>query len=230
MQHVPDPTLVRAFLDGDEQAFRALYRRHAGRLRAIVLRLLGGRRADADDVLQEAWLAACRAMPGFRGEAKFSTWLIAITIRVAGRRLSVPEPFDGELIEELPSPFGEGSTDGIDLERALTQISDAQRAVVVLHDVEGFTHEEIGSALGIATGDFSLGRCVRRPVRRQGLAAFGSRHAFGTAHSGKPGTHSGGPMVLNRLHGAVVAAPSFFPQSPTRSPLRARAVRARRSA
>lgn len=145
-----DDVLIRRFLDGDEAAFRSLYRRHAPRLRMTILRLLGARREDADDVLQEAWVAACRGLHRFRGEARFSTWLASIAIRTARRR------FDWqanaiELDDALPSAAVAPGA-GMDLERALASLPDAHRTVVVLHDVEGYTHEEIAGLLGIAAG------------------------------------------------------------------------------
>jgi RNA polymerase sigma-70 factor (ECF subfamily) len=150
--HLPDGALIRLFLDGQESAFRALYRRHSGRLRMVVLRLLGNRRAEADDVVQEAWLAACRGLRLFRGEAQFSTWLTTIGIRAARRRLDLSPRAFVELDDGLPAPAARGGADAIDLERALAELPDGQRSVVVLHDIEGFTHEEIGDALGFPPG------------------------------------------------------------------------------
>lgn len=166
LEDVPDPALVRRFLDGDEPAFRALYRRHAGRLRAIVVRLLGARRAEADDALQDTWLAACRGLDGYRGEAKFSTWLVAIAIRTARRRLDLVHAFD-PVAEDLAAPPSASVVESIDLDRALVHLPDGQRAVVLLHDVEGLTHEEIAQLLGMAAGTSrSLLTRGRRGLRR----------------------------------------------------------------
>lgn len=145
-----DDVLIRRFLAGDEAAFRSLYRRHAPRLRMTIVRLLGSRRDDADDVVQEAWVAACRALHRFRGESRFSTWLAAIAIRAARRRLDWR--LDAiELDDALAAP-GTPPGQGMDLARALESLSDGYRSVVVLHDVEGYTHEEIAALLGIAVG------------------------------------------------------------------------------
>jgi RNA polymerase sigma factor (sigma-70 family) len=167
IEELADAALIHRFLDGDELAFRALYRRHASRLRAIVLRLLGGRRNEADDVLQDAWLAACRALRGYRGDAKFSTLLIAIAIRTARRRLDLSNGPDADLPDDLIAPPGTPVAEAIDLDRAMVQLPDGQRAVVLLHDVEGFTHEEIGRLLGMAAGTSrSLLTRGRRSLRR----------------------------------------------------------------
>jgi len=166
IEAMPDPALVRRFLDGDERAFRALYRRHAGRLRTIVVRLLGGRWSEADDALQDTWLAACRALATYRGDAQFSTWLIAIAIRTARRRLDLVRTFDA-VADDLPAPPSASVAEAIDLDRALVLLPDGQRAVVLLHDVEGLTHDEIGQLLGMPAGTSrSLLTRGRRSLRR----------------------------------------------------------------
>lgn len=149
----PDRNLVEAVLrEGDERAFRELYRRYTPRLHFTALRLLGHSEMDAEDAVQETWLRAVRELGGFRWESAFATWLTAIAANVArdllrrskrdANRPAFPE--EGWVF----SPAGEG----IDLERAISRLPEGYRAVLVLHDIEGLTHEEIGSALGIAPG------------------------------------------------------------------------------
>jgi RNA polymerase sigma-70 factor (ECF subfamily) len=161
-----DAAIVRAVLEGDEEAFRTLYRRHAGRLKMTVLRMFGNRRGDVDDVLQEAWLAVCRGLHQYRADAQFGTWLTAIAIRTAARRPGIRETLEADVPEAAPSLQPRIEQD-LDLERALAQLSDAQRAVAVLHDIEGFTHYEISHILGIAEGTSrsALTR-ARRELRR----------------------------------------------------------------
>ena len=154
----PDPddaALIRGFLAGDERSFRSLYRRHAPRLRSVVGRLLGSRpalRGEIDDVIQESWLAACRGLRAFRGDAQFSTWLTTIGIRTARARLDITDTPGTDVELALLETDAPGTGDGIDVERLLARLPDQQRAVVVLHDLEGFTHEEIGQQLGVAAG------------------------------------------------------------------------------
>jgi RNA polymerase sigma-70 factor (ECF subfamily) len=176
MERLPDGLLLRRFLDGDEGAFRALYRRHTPRLRALVQRLLGGGRGDAEDVIQETWLSACRGIHGFRGEAQFSTWLTTIAIRSVQARFRRSPAALVDLPDDLrvsspPAPHHAA----IDLERAIARLPDHQRMVLVLHDVEGFTHEEIGRRLEVATGTSkaTLSR-ARRALR--GALTEGARH------------------------------------------------------
>jgi RNA polymerase sigma-70 factor (ECF subfamily) len=147
-----DDVLIRRVLAGDEDAFRRLYDRHSPRLKMTLRRMLGPRREDADDLLQDTWLAGCRALHRFRGEAKFSTWLTSIGVRAALSHLSHRGEQATEPLAEYEAPTGPEGGSMIDLERALAALPDHQRVVVVLHDIEGFTHEEIGEQLGVATG------------------------------------------------------------------------------
>ena len=157
MPLAPDPTdqsLILATRAGDEHSFRVLYRRHTPRLLQLVLRVVGGSADDADDVVQESWIAAVAGLDRFRWEASFRTWLTGIAInrcrvllKKRGRWTELDE--DTTLLLTVPhAPAGER----IDLERAIAALPAGYRTVMVLHDVEGFTHEEIGALLGVATG------------------------------------------------------------------------------
>jgi RNA polymerase sigma-70 factor (ECF subfamily) len=154
---------------GEEDAFRALYRLHTPRLRQVVLRLMGAPHSDADDVVQEAWIRAIAGLRRFRRDGAFRTWLIGIGIRTAyeflrrRRRWSeVAEPEDCNLPARQATP-GER----IDLEQALAILPAPCRAVLLLHDLEGFTHEEIAAQLHMAVGT-SKARLfrARRTMRR----------------------------------------------------------------
>jgi len=148
-----DGWLAAAFLGGDEGAFRALYRRHTPRLRNVVRRLVGEASGDADDVVQESWIRAAGGLRSFRWESSFSTWLIGIGVRVASGVLRRRARWDTvELVGSLESRSPLLPGPDIDLERAIALLPERLRAVLVLHDVEGFTHAEIGEHLGFPTG------------------------------------------------------------------------------
>lgn len=148
----PDEQLLPAVAGGDEAAFRALYRRHTPRLRMLVLRVLGGHEADTDDVVQESWVRAIGGLADYRGESAFATWLNGIGIRVAWEAIRKRRPADGATTDvDLPIDPPD-TAERLDLEEALRRLPDDQRAVVVLHDVEGFGHDEIAASLGIAVG------------------------------------------------------------------------------
>ena len=155
-----DHALALAAAAGDTHAFEALYRRHSARVHGVVLRLAGWQRARAEDLVQEAFLRAWQALPGWRGEAAFGTWLHRLAVNVALmdlRARRVRPALDGDdddALDALPtrdSP-GHAAALAIDLERAVATLPPRARAVLVLHDVEGWTHGEIGAALDMATG------------------------------------------------------------------------------
>lgn len=168
-----DGALIRRFLDGDERAFRTLYERHTPRLKMTLQRLLGRRGDDVEDIVQDTWLAGCRGLHAYRGEAKFSTWLTSIGVRRVLNHVSRGPQDETELFDDLPSPAGPGPASLIDLEEALAALPDHQRVVVVLHDVEGFTHEEIAEQLGMAPGTskatLSRARQVLRRILSEGV-------------------------------------------------------------
>jgi RNA polymerase sigma-70 factor (ECF subfamily) len=149
---LPDAALVRQALAGDEQAFRLLYRRHSPRLLGLIRRLLCRAGDDSDDVLQVVWLRAMRGAPTFRWTSSLSSWLCGIAVRASmetlrdGRRRTV---FALDSDVEAPTP---DIVSRLDLENAIAKLPEHHRIVFLLHDVEGFTHEEIATQLGIAVG------------------------------------------------------------------------------
>lgn len=147
--------LIQQARQGDGSAIQALYRRYADRVYTVVRRLAGDD-ALAEDWAQEAWVRAIRALPSFRGDAQFSTWLhrIAVNSALYGRRSR--ERKSGR---EDPLPVGLPASGPGDqpllrlrLERALDRLPEGMRRVLILHDVEGYTHTEIGIMLGVAPG------------------------------------------------------------------------------
>ena len=150
-----DQPLVAAVLaDGDETAFRQLYRRHTPRLLMFVLRVLGGSRRDAEDVVQETWILVVERLETFRGEAAFGTWLTGVGLNVARSHLRRLNRRDEIAVDVLPEPATRPASGDarIDLDRAINLLPDGYRTVLVLHDVEGWRHREIAASLGITDG------------------------------------------------------------------------------
>jgi RNA polymerase sigma-70 factor, ECF subfamily len=146
--------LIRRAKGGDEAAARTLYDRYAPRVYAVVRRVAGDD-ALADDCAQEAWIRVFRALPGFRGDSAFSTWIHRVAVNSALQGLrgrSRHETRETTLADAEPAAAPEPATLRIALERAMARLPDGMRQVLVLHDVEGFTHDEIGEMLGIAAG------------------------------------------------------------------------------
>jgi len=142
--------------DGDPDAVRELYRRYAGRVYTVVRRLAGDD-ALAEDWAQEAWIRALRALPAFRGDSRFSTWLhrIAVNTALHGRRWRERRAGrEVSLQSSLASSDrrAERTVARLAIEDALARLPAGMRRVLVLHDVEGYTHEEIGEMLGVAPG------------------------------------------------------------------------------
>ena len=140
-------------------AFELLYRQHAPRLFGLACRLVG--RQEAEDLLQEIFLAAHRKMALYKGESSLGTWLFRLAtnqcldyLRSRRARLALLT----DTIAEEPGATGTsagailGVVDRMDLERALAALPPGCRAVFVLHDIEGCEHREIAEALGVSDG------------------------------------------------------------------------------
>jgi RNA polymerase sigma-70 factor (ECF subfamily) len=147
--------LIRQACEGDGLAVRALYERYAPRVFAVVRRI-AGEDDLAQDYAQEAWIRAIRALPTFRGDARFSTWLHRIAVNSALQALRKAETRtrrEAPMPEAVPVNPVEGDVLlGDLLERAMDSLPDGMRQVLILHDVEGYTHEEIGEFLGVTSG------------------------------------------------------------------------------
>lgn len=153
--HLTEAQLIRRAGDGDAQAVRTLYERYAPRVYAVVRRIAANDDL-AQDYAQEAWIRAMRALPTFRGDARFSTWLHRIAVNAA---LQAVRRAGTRLKREAPMPetvaVGPVLRDTLlqkRLEAALDRLPEGMRQVLILHDVEGYTHEEIGEVLGVASG------------------------------------------------------------------------------
>jgi len=163
---------------GDERAFRELYRRHTPALYQLVLRMLGGVAVDAEDVVQEAWIRAVRQLSKFRWESSLRTWLTAIGLNLARETLRKRARTRTEEIDDRLELSARPVRDAerIDLERAIARLPNGYRTVLVLHDVQGFTHEEISRQLQIAVGTsksqlFDARRAVRSLLQSQSEAS-----------------------------------------------------------
>lgn len=147
--------LIQKACQGDGQAVRMLYERYAPRVHAVVRRIAGDDEL-AQDYAQEAWIRAIRALPTFRGDSRFSTWLHRIAVNAALQAARKAETRNKRLApmpEQVPvaPPRGDALLQQR-LEWALDRLPEGMRRVMILHDVEGYTHEEIGEVLGVTSG------------------------------------------------------------------------------
>jgi len=166
-----DRKLVSAYLRGrEEKAFRALYGRHTPPVYRFVLRLTGGRTAEAEEIVQTAWIRAAERLDSFRWDSSLRTWLTGIALNCWRETVRSERRIDAAA-SLVPLEIGvdrlHRDVPRIDLERAIASLPDGYRVVLVLHDVEGYTHEEIGRLMGIRNGTSKsqLSR-ARRAIRR----------------------------------------------------------------
>ena len=150
--------LVARARGGDRRAFEQLYRDHVNRIHALCWRLCGGDGALASDMVQEAFIRAWRKLHHFRGESAFGTWLHRLTVNlVLGekrkqlRRAALEQPLEETHVGRLPATESMPGVDR-DLEVAIARLPERARTVLVLHDIEGYQHDEIGRLAGMAVG------------------------------------------------------------------------------
>lgn len=180
-----DEDLLAAYAAGDAQAARVLTQRLAPRVFAHALRMLGGDRAEAEDVTQDALLRLWRAAPGWRrGEAKVTTWLYRVTANLCIDRIrrrrngpdldTVPEPMD-----ETPSAATgmQQAARAEALQAALNSLPDRQRQAVILRHIEGLSNPEIAEIMDI--GARAVESLVARGKRALEAALLGRRAELG---------------------------------------------------
>lgn len=153
---VLEPLVERA-QRGEVTAFEQLYRRHVGRVNMLCYRLTGDKTLS-EDLTQEAFIKAWERLTQFRGESTFGTWLHRLTVNVVlgerrqaerrqARIIHMDDLESLALLSHAPQP---GTT--LDLERAIAALPPGARTVFVLHDIEGYRHEEIAEMAGVTVG------------------------------------------------------------------------------
>lgn len=164
---VPEAESIRLAQQGDAAAFERLYQLHSRRVYSLCLRMVGNT-AEAEDLTQEAFLQLFRKISTFRGESAFSTWLHRLSVNVvlmklrkkSGKEASLEQVTEPD--EESGTPrrdFGgpdlklSGSIDRVNLERAVEQLPPGYKMVFVLHDVQGYEHNEIADMMGCSIGN-----------------------------------------------------------------------------
>jgi RNA polymerase sigma-70 factor (ECF subfamily) len=149
---------IRRAQAGDVDAFEQLYRENAGRVYALCLRLKGGDSSDATELMQDVFIRAWRRLGTFRGDSAFSSWLHRLAVntmlenaRSDRRRIARVLPMDDTSRLE-----GAARSSGVDLrmdmENAIASLPKGARLAFVLHDVEGYQHQEIAEQLSVSVG------------------------------------------------------------------------------
>jgi RNA polymerase sigma-70 factor, ECF subfamily len=158
---------IRRAQAGDAAAFEHLFQLHSRRVYALCLRMVGNP-ADAEDLAQEAFLQLFRKIATFRGESAFSTWLHRMTVNVVLMRLR-KKSLPTDSLEESLEPDSENSgpkrdvgapdlrlsgvVDRVNLERSIEKLPPGYRTVFILHDVQGYEHNEIADIMGCSVGN-----------------------------------------------------------------------------
>lgn len=150
--------LVEQAQAGDQSAFEALYRLHVGRVNALCRRMLGNP-GWAEDVVQDAFVRAWLMLGGFRHESSFGSWLYRLTVNVALLELRTTKRRHSRVVTcENVTEFEKNREStatpesALDLEKAVASLPEQARIVFVLHEIEGYQHEEIAQMLGTAVG------------------------------------------------------------------------------
>jgi RNA polymerase sigma-70 factor, ECF subfamily len=171
-----DRELAARCLSGDREAFEGLYRQHANRLYNLAFRMAGP--AEADDLLQDVFLQAFRKLGSYKGDSSLGTWLYRLAMNLCldhlrsrqGKMAMVTDSLDDESAAPAVSPERPAETHAarLDLEQAIETLPPSYRAAFVLHDVEGYQHDEVAKLLGIAEGSSkSLLHKARLKLRAQ---------------------------------------------------------------
>ncbi len=164
---LPESEAIRLAQQGDATAFERIYRLHNRRVYSLCLRMVGNT-AEAEDLTQDAFLQLFRKISTFRGESAFSTWLHRLAVNVVLMRLRKKSATEMSL-EEVTEPdeesdgprrdFGgpdlrlSGSVDRLNLQRAVDQLPPGYKTVFVLHDVQGYEHNEIATIMHCSIGN-----------------------------------------------------------------------------
>lgn len=189
----PERDAIQLAQQGDAQAFEYLYSAHVRRIYRLCFRMVGNQ-AEAEDLTQEVFLQVFRKIQTFRGESALSTWLYRMTVNVVlmGKR---KKPVGEVPLEDHDDPQQEndradleigvsdprliGMIDRVTLQGAVAQLAPGYRVIFILHDVEGFKHDEIAAILGCSAGNSKsqLNRArmkLRRLLRPRG-SVYGRR-------------------------------------------------------
>jgi len=157
---------IKRCQNGDKDAFEPLVRQNAGKIHRLVWGMLGERREDTDDVVQEIFIKAYLALPRFRGDARFSTWVYRIAVNHCRDYLKRGGPLPVELSEEKiadePAPEDAEDQDALreiqerraseELQELLSQLPEKHRRILVMREIEKMSYDEIGEVLQIRPG------------------------------------------------------------------------------
>jgi len=198
---------------GEEASFEALYNLHKRRVYSLCLRMTGDC-SRTEDMTQEAFLQLYRKIGSFRGESAFATWLHRLTVNIvlmAFRKkglleISLEESLESQYEDAPVKEFGmvdvalHGSLDRITLQRVIAELPTGYRIIFLLHDVEGYEHNEIAEILGCSIGN-SKSQLHKSRMKLRGLLRLASIPADAKLAVGGEPTPSASPTAQSRSDG-----------------------------
>lgn len=164
---------MEAAISGDVHSFEQLYRIYHRRLLMFCTRLCG-EQSLAEEVVQEAFVKAWQGLPGFKQQSQFYTWLRTIASRVVIDRIRLKSHQIWENSVEFDANIAalkHESAENIDLNKLILKLPDGARSVLVLHDIEGYSHQEVGKLLNIAVGTSKAQLARARMLLREAYLA-----------------------------------------------------------
>lgn len=165
-EELDESSWIKRCQNGDKDAFEPLVRQNAGKIQRLVWGMLGERREDTDDIVQEIFIKAYFALPRFRGDARFSTWVYRIAVNHCRDYLKRGGPLPLELHEEQiaddPPPEDKEELDQLrekqekrasdELQTLFAQLPEKHRRILVMRELEGMSYDEIAEVLEIRPG------------------------------------------------------------------------------
>jgi RNA polymerase sigma-70 factor, ECF subfamily len=174
---------IRRAQTGDLDAFESLYRQHSGRVYALCLRLVAGDKSDATELMQDVFVRAWRSLATFRGDCAFSSWLhrLAVNTMLENARSETRREARVLLMDDTSRLPGAARSSGLelkmDMESAVASLPKGARTAFVLHDIEGYHHQEIAQQLGISVGTVKAQLHRARRLLREKLEVRNVEHA-----------------------------------------------------
>jgi RNA polymerase sigma-70 factor, ECF subfamily len=218
-----DLHIVKRAQEGDAEAFSTLFHAHKARIHSVCLRMTNNT-AEAEDLTQDAFLQVFRKLATFRGDSALSTWLYRIAVNTvlmhfrkkALRQISLDEPFSQDA-KTVRREYGSrddrltGCVDRIALARAIKELPDGYRTIFLLHEVEGYEHQEIAELLDCSVGN-SKSQLHKAKLRIRELLGHG-REETGSARALRPRprrktTH----WEREEMPAGLASSPVFFPR------------------
>ena len=185
-------SLIKSAQEGDSTAFELIYRLHSRRVYSLCLRMIRNQ-ADAEELTQEAFLQVFRKIRTFRSESQFSTWMHRLTVnivlmRLRRKRLDYGLSENSSEQDDRHAPINldhlgfvdaevRGTIDRVMLERAFRRLAPGYRTMLMLHDVQGYDHDEIARLLGCSIGN-TKSQLHKARLRLRGLISAGTLSDF----------------------------------------------------